>query len=66
MPEMGGGQCLEELYAIDPKVKVLVASGYAVDGPNKEALSSRVKGFVAKPFGMRQALKMVRNAIDEE
>ena len=32
MPEMGGGQCLKELLAIDPQVKVVVASGYSMMG----------------------------------
>ena len=66
MPGMGGKPCLEELLKIDPDVKVLVASGYSADGPTKQALSSGAKGFVAKPFDMRQVLEMVRKTIDEE
>ena len=66
MPGMGGKQCLEELLKIDPDVKVLVASGYSADGPTKQALSSGAKGFVAKPFDMRQVLEMVRKTIDEQ
>ena len=66
MPEMGGKPCIEELLKIDPDVKILVASGYSADGPTKEALSNGAKGFVAKPFDMRQVLEMVRKTIDEE
>ena len=66
MPGMGGKPCLEELLKIDPDVKILVASGYSADGPTKQALSSGAKGFVAKPFDMRQVLEMVRKTIDEE
>jgi len=29
MPKMGGKQFLEELLKIDPKLKVLIASGYS-------------------------------------
>jgi two-component system cell cycle sensor histidine kinase/response regulator CckA len=66
MPGMGGKRCLEELLVMDPNVKVLVASGYSADGPTKEALSNGAKGFVAKPFDMREVLEMVRKTIDEQ
>jgi len=66
MPGMGGKQCIEGLLKIDPDVKVLVASGYSAGGPTKQALSSGAKGFVAKPFDMRQVLEMVRKTIDEQ
>ncbi len=66
MPGMGGKRCLEELLVMDPNVKILVASGYSADGPTKQALSSGAKGFVAKPFDMRQVLEMVRKTIDEQ
>lgn len=65
MPEMGGKQCLEELRKIDAGVAVLVASGYSADGPAKEVLYGGAKGLIAKPFDMRQVLKMVRETIDE-
>ncbi|MGC8660105.1 MAG: ATP-binding protein [Desulfomonilaceae bacterium] len=32
MPEMDGKQCLDALLAIDPSVKVVIASGYLADG----------------------------------
>jgi two-component system cell cycle sensor histidine kinase/response regulator CckA len=54
MPGMGGKPCLEELLKIDPDVKILVASGYSAGGPTKDTLSIGAKGFVAKPFDMRQ------------
>ena len=66
MPGMGGKPCLEELLKIDPDVKILVASGYSADGPTKDALSIGAKGFVVKPFDVRQVLEMVCKTIDEE
>jgi len=66
MPEMGGKQCLEELLQADAEVKIVVASGYSANGPTKEALSRGAKGFISKPFDMRQLLAMVRKAIDEQ
>jgi CheY-like chemotaxis protein len=65
MPGMGGRKCLEELLKMNPKVKVVIASGYSVDGPTKEALEVGAKNFVSKPYAMRQMLKVVREVLDK-
>jgi CheY-like chemotaxis protein len=64
MPEMGGKQCLEELLAGDPDVKVIIASGYAIDGPTKEALEAGAKGFISKPYDTKELLTKIRNVLD--
>ena len=64
MPEMGGEQCLKELLKIDPQVKALIASGFAVPGDTKAFLASEAKGRVAKPFNMRDLLRSVRHVLD--
>ncbi len=66
MPEMGGEQCLESLLSIDPSVKVVIASGYAARGKTKHAIESGAKGFVSKPYEIRQVLAVVRAVLDEE
>jgi two-component system, cell cycle sensor histidine kinase and response regulator CckA len=65
MPVMGGKDCLNELLKRDPKVKVLVASGYSSDAPTGECLALGAKGFVAKPFRFKEFLKQVREILDE-
>ncbi len=66
MPEMGGKECLEELLKIDPQVKALVASGFAVSGETKTFIDASARGLVSKPFKMRQLLQTVRHVLDEE
>jgi two-component system cell cycle sensor histidine kinase/response regulator CckA len=65
MPKMGGNQCLEELLKIDPGLKILVASGYSVNGPTKDALEAGAVGFLSKPFEVEELLRAVRKALDE-
>jgi CheY-like chemotaxis protein len=65
MPGMGGRRCLEELLRMNPKVKVVIASGYSVDGHTKEALEAGAKNFVSKPYAIRQMLKVVREVLDK-
>jgi len=64
MPEMGGKQCLEELLKIDPQVRALIASGFAANGPTKEAIERGARGFVSKPYNMKQMLQVVREVLD--
>jgi PAS domain S-box-containing protein len=64
MPEMSGKRCLEELLAIDPKVNVLIASGYSTDEPIKEDLESLAAGFISKPFDLKQFLSAVRKTME--
>ena len=64
MPEMGGKQCLEELLKINPQVKALIASGFAVKGDTKTFLDTEAKGIVPKPFNMRELLRSVRHVLD--
>ncbi|MEW6112660.1 MAG: PAS domain S-box protein [Thermodesulfobacteriota bacterium] len=65
MPGMGGKECLAKLLEVDPKVRVLIASGFAVNGPTRETIESGAKGYVRKPFDTRQLLGTVRTALDE-
>jgi two-component system, cell cycle sensor histidine kinase and response regulator CckA len=66
MPQMGGKQCLEELLKINPKLKVLIASGYSADVSTEESLASGARGFVRKPYNMKQLLSAVRHTLDME
>jgi len=66
MPEMGGELCLEGLLSLDPSTKVIVATGYSAGVHTQDILSSGVKGFVQKPYDIRQMLEVVRGVLDEE
>ena len=65
MPEMGGKQCLQKLLKIDPQVKVLIASGFSADASVREMIQMGAKGFVTKPFRVKELLRDLRNILDE-
>ncbi len=48
MPEMGGNQCLRELLTINPRVKVLIATGCNPCSSASETADIGAKGFVSK------------------
>lgn len=52
MPGMSGGVVFEELRKLKPDVKILLTSGYGLDGQIQELLASGACGFVQKPFSI--------------
>lgn len=64
MPEMSGGNTYDRLKAIDARVKVLLASGYSIDGKATEILNRGCNGFIQKPFGMTKLSKKIREILD--
>ena len=66
MPGMGGKKCLEEILELNPSEKVVIASGYSMNGPTKDALELGAKGYMGKPYGVRQMAKVVREVLDEK
>ena len=66
MPEIGGKQCLETLLNIDPKVKVLILTGYTKRGMTQELEDAGARDFILKPFDSPQLLEKIRKIIDED
>ncbi len=50
MPEMSGKDTFLGLKKINPKVLVLLSSGYSIDGEAQKILDEGVKGFIQKPY----------------
>jgi len=45
--------------AFDPHVKVLLSSGYSIDGEAAAILERGCKGFIQKPFNLQQLSEKV-------
>lgn len=66
MPEISGGEVYDQLKAINPEVKVLLSSGYSVDGQATEILKRGCNDFIQKPFNMEKLSKKVNKILDSE
>jgi CheY-like chemotaxis protein len=64
MPELGGRRTFEALREVGCKARVLVASGYSIDGEVAVLLSKGADGFLAKPFDARTLSSKVRQVLD--
>jgi PAS domain S-box-containing protein len=66
MPDFGGKETFDTLRRVNPDVKVLLSSGYSLDGQAKDIMKSGCKGFIQKPFSMADFSKKIRDILDQE
>ncbi len=64
MPGMGGGDAFERLKTINPDIKVLLSSGYSMNGQAAQIMALGCKGFIQKPFNLKELSKKVRMILD--
>jgi PAS domain S-box-containing protein len=63
MPVLSGERAFAELRAIDPKVRVLVTSGFEDDKRVREVLDAGAVGFVHKPYNLHELARAVSAAL---
>jgi PAS domain S-box-containing protein len=66
MPNISGGATFDRLREIDPDIKVLLSSGYSINGQATEILERGCDGFIQKPFNMKQLSRKLRQILDKE
>ena len=66
MPGMGGGEAYDRIKGINPDIKILLSSGFSIDGEATEILERGCDGFIQKPFNMRQLSQAIRKVLGKE
>jgi len=66
IPGMSGKEVYDGLKNIDPKIKVLLSSGYNISGQAAEILERGCNGFIQKPFKLRELSVKIREVLDGE
>ncbi|MCF8049928.1 MAG: PAS domain S-box protein [Desulfobacterales bacterium] len=64
MPAMSGGEVFDQLRQIDPEIKVLLSSGYSIDGEAAEILDRGCNGFIQKPFRVEPFSLKIREILE--
>jgi len=65
MPDMRGSETYDRMKDINPNVKVLLSSGYSIDGQATEILNRGCDGFIQKPFSMKGLSGQIREILDK-
>ena len=65
MTGMGGLKCLQQMRALKPQAKILVASGHAERGLEDKILALGGIGLLGKPYQFSKLLSVARGALDQ-
>lgn len=63
MPEMGGGQVYDRMKEINPDLRVLLSSGYSIDGQAYEIMERGCNGFIQKPFNLTELSAKIKEIL---
>jgi PAS domain S-box-containing protein len=66
MPGMGGGETFDRLKQINPHIKVLLSSGYSINGQASQIMDRGCNGFIQKPFNIKQLSAKLREILDKK
>ncbi|HOI75682.1 MAG TPA: PAS domain S-box protein [Syntrophales bacterium] len=63
LPGISGAQVLRMLREIDPGVRVVLSSGYGLQGEVQKVMESGCRGFIQKPYSMKELSLSVQRAL---
>jgi PAS domain S-box-containing protein len=63
MPRLGGRECFHKIKKINPAIRAIIMSGYALDGEAKQIIDEGALGYIQKPFDVTSFSKAVKDAM---
>jgi PAS domain S-box-containing protein len=63
MPGISGGETFDRLKELNPDIRVLLSSGYSINGEAKDILDRGCNGFLQKPFHLEKLSRKVREIL---
>ena len=63
MPGMSGSETFDALQELSPGLKVLLSSGYALEGEAAEIMTRGCNGFIQKPFTISQLSRKIQEVL---
>jgi two-component system, cell cycle sensor histidine kinase and response regulator CckA len=63
MPGMSGGEVFDVMKEINPDVRVILSSGYSIEGRAHEILKRGIKAFIQKPFRIDSLAQKIREVL---
>ena len=64
LPDMGGEKVYSHIKEISPETKVVVCSGYAMEGPVQEIMDAGAQGFIQKPFSIATLSLRIKEVLE--
>jgi PAS domain S-box-containing protein len=64
MPGIGGSKTFDFLRSINPQAKIILSSGFSLNGEAREILKRGARAFLQKPFLMEELSRVLRQVLD--
>jgi len=64
MPGTSGSKTYDLLKKTNPDIKVILSSGYSIDGEASQIIARGCNGFIQKPFGIKELSQKIREIMD--
>ena len=64
MPKLSGGETFDRLKDLNPAIKVILCSGYSIDGQASEILKRGCNAFIQKPFNLKTLSHHIRAVLN--
>jgi PAS domain S-box-containing protein len=64
LPDLAGKEAYSRIMEARPNLKVIVCSGYTIDGPPQEVLDIGAQGFIQKPFSYTTLSEKLKEVLE--
>lgn len=64
MPGFSGSQAFERIMALNPSAKVVLSTGYSMDGQAQQIMDKGCRGFIQKPFNLTHLSQKIREVLE--
>ena len=64
LPDMEGKTTFQHLKEARPDLKVIICSGYSIDGPAQEIINSGAQDFIQKPFSLNKISEKLKKVLE--
>lgn len=65
MPGLSGSETFDRIRELDPSAKIILSSGYSLDGQAQHIMEKGCDGFIQKPFDIALISRKVRELLDK-
>ncbi len=65
MPNLSGSETFDLIKSASPAVRVLLSSGYSIDGQARRIMQRGCDGFIQKPYSLALLSRKIRSILDQ-
>jgi DNA-binding NtrC family response regulator len=66
MPDISGSQTFDELMALDPSVRVILSTGYSLEGHAAKIMERGCRGVLQKPFTFQTLSIKIKEVLQQD